>query len=55
MGIKKQHLPEKVCPQCERSFRWRKKWQRCWEQVVYCSERCRRKRKAVSANTIKNL
>ncbi|MEZ8709474.1 DUF2256 domain-containing protein, partial [Vibrio alginolyticus] len=21
---------------------WRKKWQRCWDDVIYCSERCRR-------------
>ncbi len=21
---------------------WRKKWEKDWEQVIYCSERCRR-------------
>ncbi|WP_233566482.1 DUF2256 domain-containing protein [Aquitalea palustris] len=21
---------------------WRRKWARCWEQVQFCSERCRR-------------
>nr|WP_228146597.1 DUF2256 domain-containing protein [Acinetobacter sp. ANC 3903] len=25
-----------------RPFTWRKKWQRCWEEVRYCSERCKR-------------
>ncbi|TVP54843.1 MAG: DUF2256 domain-containing protein [Halomonadaceae bacterium] len=41
----KPHLPEKVCPVCQRSFSWRKKWARDWLQVIYCSERCRRQRK----------
>lgn len=35
-------LPEKVCPVCNRPFTWRKKWARDWENVKYCSERCRR-------------
>ena len=35
-------LPEKVCPVCERPFTWRKKWARDWDNVKYCSERCRR-------------
>ncbi|MEH3774327.1 DUF2256 domain-containing protein [Enterobacter asburiae] len=21
---------------------WRKKWAKCWDEVKYCSERCRR-------------
>ncbi|MFP4320852.1 MAG: DUF2256 domain-containing protein [Anaerolineales bacterium] len=41
-------LPEKVCPVCERPFTWRKKWARHWDSVIYCSERCRRRR-----NTLK--
>ncbi|WP_169974505.1 DUF2256 domain-containing protein [Tautonia rosea] len=32
----------KVCPVCRRPFSNRRKWRDCWEQVVYCSERCRR-------------
>lgn len=39
---KKADLPSKVCPVCQRAFSWRKKWERCWEDVKYCSERCRR-------------
>ncbi len=39
---KKADLPSKVCPICERSFTWRKKWTKDWDQVRYCSERCRR-------------
>ncbi|MDC1319421.1 DUF2256 domain-containing protein [Litorivicinus sp.] len=40
--IKKVHLPRKVCPICARQFIWRKKWERDWDNVIYCSERCRR-------------
>ncbi|WP_323125798.1 DUF2256 domain-containing protein [Acinetobacter bohemicus] len=40
--MKKQHLPEKICAYCLRPFTWRKKWQRCWDEVKYCSERCKR-------------
>ncbi|MCC5099071.1 DUF2256 domain-containing protein [Xanthomonas campestris] len=43
---KKQHLPAKVCVQCGRPFRWRKKWERVWDEVKYCSDRCRHARKA---------
>ncbi|MFJ1520907.1 DUF2256 domain-containing protein [Acinetobacter sp. ABJ_C1_1] len=39
---KKQHLPQKICVYCQRPFDWRKKWERCWEEVKYCSERCKR-------------
>ncbi|MFD1436850.1 DUF2256 domain-containing protein [Acinetobacter terrae] len=28
-----------------RPFSWRKKWQRCWDEVRYCSERCKRQSK----------
>ncbi|TWT75465.1 hypothetical protein Pla123a_29740 [Posidoniimonas polymericola] len=42
----KPNLPTKSCAHCGRDFAWRKKWQRCWEQVRYCSERCRNAAKA---------
>ena len=35
-------LPRKVCVSCGRSFAWRKKWERDWETVRYCSNACRR-------------
>ncbi|MCL6526452.1 DUF2256 domain-containing protein [Meiothermus granaticius] len=38
----KQRLPIKVCSRCGRPFQWRKRWARNWDQVRYCSERCRR-------------
>ncbi|MEH1889994.1 MAG: DUF2256 domain-containing protein [Nostoc sp.] len=40
----KSDLPTKICPVCQRPFTWRKKWQDCWDDVKYCSERCRRRR-----------
>lgn len=39
---KKPDLPTKVCPVCGRPFTWRKKWRQVWDDVRYCSERCRR-------------
>ena len=41
-GVKKQHLPHKICLVCERPFTWRKKWAKNWENVKYCSEKCKR-------------
>ncbi|WP_082468414.1 DUF2256 domain-containing protein [Pedobacter sp. R20-19] len=39
-NIKKENLPEKICPVCQLSFTWRKKWERNWDNVIYCSKRC---------------
>lgn len=39
---KKLHLPQKRCQHCGLLFDWRKKWERVWADVKYCSERCRR-------------
>ncbi|GAA1429109.1 hypothetical protein GCM10009616_10480 [Microlunatus lacustris] len=33
--------PSKPCRSCGRRITWRKKWERDWDQVVYCSARCR--------------
>jgi hypothetical protein len=40
--MSKSNLPVKNCPVCGLSFTWRKKWERSWDEVKYCSERCRR-------------
>ena len=34
--------PTKQCAGCGRTITWRKKWERDWDQVRWCSERCRR-------------
>jgi hypothetical protein len=41
---KKADLPTKVCAACGRPFAWRRKWAKVWDEVRYCSERCRRAR-----------
>ena len=33
----------KICTSCGRRIEWRKKWERDWEQVRYCSTSCRRR------------
>jgi len=43
---KKSDLSSKICPVCRLAFAWRKKWERDWEQVIYCSERCRKAQSA---------
>ena len=40
---RKPNLPKKTCAVCGRPFNWRKKWERDWENVRYCSERCKKK------------
>jgi len=42
MAHKKPNLPMKDCKSCGRPFTWRKKWERVWDDVRYCSERCKR-------------
>lgn len=44
-----ENRPTKICPVCERPFQWRRKWKDVWEEVRYCSERCRRQRSAKGA------
>jgi hypothetical protein len=39
--IKKENLPSKICTVCNRPFTWRKKWEKIWDEVKYCSDRCR--------------
>ncbi|MGY4879639.1 DUF2256 domain-containing protein [Vreelandella aquamarina] len=43
---RKADLPQKICIFCQRPFVWRKKWARDWDNVCYCSERCRRQAKS---------
>jgi hypothetical protein len=38
----KNGFAPKACAHCGRDFEWRKKWARDWENVKYCSEKCRR-------------
>jgi len=38
----KRDLPSKRCPVCGRAFSWRKKWERDWDNVKFCSDACRK-------------
>jgi len=44
-GVHKSNLPKKICLTCARPFAWRKKWEKNWEEVKYCSDRCRQHKK----------
>ncbi|HKX96153.1 MAG TPA: DUF2256 domain-containing protein [Methylibium sp.] len=37
----KQGLPSKACAQCGRPMSWRRAWARHWDELKYCSARCR--------------
>jgi hypothetical protein len=37
----KSYLPEKPCVACGRAMTWRKKWAKNWNEVKFCSDRCR--------------
>jgi len=41
----KSYLPSKICVTCEKPFSWRKKWEKNWEEVKYCSDACRKESK----------
>jgi len=47
----KSNLPSKTCVVCSRPFEWRKKWEKVWDEVKYCSERCRRDSKSASTGS----
>lgn len=42
----KSNLPEKICAVCGRPFTWRKKWERCWDEVTCCSKTCNSQRRS---------
>ncbi|MFM9916073.1 MAG: DUF2256 domain-containing protein [Rhizobacter sp.] len=37
----KSSLPDKLCVQCQRPMVWRRAWAKNWNEVKYCSDRCR--------------
>lgn len=51
----KSDLPTKLCAACARPFAWRKKWEKVWAEIRFCSDACRtgtrdRARKRLSAD-----
>jgi len=37
-------VDSKPCAACGRTIEWRKKWERSWSEVRYCSDACRRRK-----------
>jgi len=46
---RKADLPQKTCATCGRPFAWRKKWEKVWDEVRYCSDRCRAERRRLAS------
>jgi hypothetical protein len=42
----KAALPSKPCVACGLAMSWRRRWAKCWDEVKYCSDACRRKSRA---------
>ena len=38
----KNGFEPKICANCGLRFEWRKKWAKDWENVKYCSEKCKK-------------
>ncbi|KAF6251190.1 hypothetical protein COO60DRAFT_1275214 [Scenedesmus sp. NREL 46B-D3] len=53
-GVAKEHLPSKTCAVCMRPFTWRKVWEKCWDEVTTCSDRCKSERKRIKQLTNKD-
>lgn len=49
--VRKNDLPVKTCAACGRPFSWRKKWERVWEEVKYCSDACRKNKSYAQSKT----
>lgn len=45
--MKKESLPQKICVVCKKPFTWRKKWEKDWDEVKYCSEKCKKNRRSL--------
>mmetsp|Transcript_7454 Transcript_7454/g.8997 ORF Transcript_7454/g.8997 Transcript_7454/m.8997 type:complete len:200 (-) Transcript_7454:121-720(-) len=41
-------VSSKICVVCKRSFTWRKKWEKNWDEVQTCSKRCNTERKRIN-------
>jgi len=39
-GVKKKI---KICMECKKDMVWRKKWEANWNNVLFCSKRCKKK------------
>jgi hypothetical protein len=37
----KENLPTKICETCNKPYQYRKKWKLVWNEVKYCSQKCK--------------
>ncbi|MBC7428900.1 MAG: DUF2256 and DUF3253 domain-containing protein [Bacteriovorax sp.] len=44
MELKYDRNESKICSSCGRSIEYRKKWEKNWPAIKYCSDECRRKK-----------
>jgi hypothetical protein len=42
--MKGPDTPSKPCAVCGREITWRKKWEKNWDEIRYCSDSCRTRR-----------
>lgn len=45
-------MESKTCVVCGRTIEWRKKWERSWNEVKYCSDGCRRRKDQAADETL---
>jgi len=45
----------KSCAVCGRTITWRKKWERDWENVRYCSDQCRSRKAQALDDSLEQL
>lgn len=45
-------VESKTCLVCGRTIEWRKKWERSWSEVKYCSDGCRRRKREAADDTL---
>jgi hypothetical protein len=45
-------MEPKSCVVCGRTIEWRKKWERSWSEVKYCSDACRRRKREAADETL---
>ena len=45
---------EKTCAACGRTIEWRRKWERDWDNVRYCSDGCRKHKPSVREQALED-
>lgn len=51
---KKSTPEDKTCASCGRRIEWRKKWEKNWDDIKYCSDACRRHKVTTTDHELEN-